>query len=292
MPGRQVRDAHGGVGDVDVLAAGTARAVGVDAEVLVGDLDLDVLVDLRRHVHRRERRVPALCGIERRDPDQAMHTHLALQVPVGMIADDVERRALQTRLLAVLPVDQLRFPAAALHEAHVHAQEHLGPVLRFRSAGAGMDREPRVLGVVRRRHLHGQLELVRESPGRRERLPGLPFGGLALPQQLAQGVERRPRQDSRRAAVSSLRSKVAHLPLNLLGFFGAGPEVRGRSLLSQAVERAPRGVQIKGSPEALRGAPRRPRGRRRDRRVRSCRGGPCSGRPQTRSAEGPDEGED
>ena len=39
--GREVRQAHGGVGLVDVLAAGAARAVGVDAQVLVVDLDLD-----------------------------------------------------------------------------------------------------------------------------------------------------------------------------------------------------------------------------------------------------------
>ena len=58
--GRQVRDAHGRVGHVDVLAAGAARAVRVDAQVLVGDVDLDVLVDLGRDVHRGERRVPAL----------------------------------------------------------------------------------------------------------------------------------------------------------------------------------------------------------------------------------------
>ena len=41
--GRQVRDAHRRVGDVDVLAAGAARAVGVDAQVLLVDLDVDVV---------------------------------------------------------------------------------------------------------------------------------------------------------------------------------------------------------------------------------------------------------
>ena len=43
MPGREVRDADRGIGDVDVLAAGAARPVGVDAQVLVVDLDVDVL---------------------------------------------------------------------------------------------------------------------------------------------------------------------------------------------------------------------------------------------------------
>ena len=59
-----------------------------------------------------------------------------LQVPVGVVADDVERGALDARLLAVLPVDQLGLPAARLGEAQVHAQQHLRPVLRLGAAGA------------------------------------------------------------------------------------------------------------------------------------------------------------
>ena len=111
---RQVRDADRRVRDVDVLPAGAARAVRVDAQVLVGDLDLDVLVDLRRDVDRGERRVAPLRGVERRDADEAVDAHFALQVPVGVVADDVQRGALQPRLLAVLAVDQLRLPAARL----------------------------------------------------------------------------------------------------------------------------------------------------------------------------------
>ena len=41
--GREVRDPDGGVGLVHVLAAGAARAVGVDAEVALVDLDVDVV---------------------------------------------------------------------------------------------------------------------------------------------------------------------------------------------------------------------------------------------------------
>ena len=43
MPVGQVRDPDGGVGLVHVLAAGARRAVGVDAEVGLVDLDVDVV---------------------------------------------------------------------------------------------------------------------------------------------------------------------------------------------------------------------------------------------------------
>ena len=48
--GRQVRDADGGIGDVDVLSARAAGPVRVDAEILVLDLEVDVLRQLRPDV--------------------------------------------------------------------------------------------------------------------------------------------------------------------------------------------------------------------------------------------------
>jgi hypothetical protein len=48
-----------------VLPARTARAVGVDAQVLVADVDLDVLADVGDDEHRRERRLAARVGVER-----------------------------------------------------------------------------------------------------------------------------------------------------------------------------------------------------------------------------------
>ncbi len=51
-------------------------------------------------------------------------------------------------LVAGLEVDDFALEAAALDPAQVHAQQHLGPVLRLGTAGAGMDRHDRVLAIV------------------------------------------------------------------------------------------------------------------------------------------------
>src|SRR4029079_15567174 len=101
----------GGVGDVDVLAAGAAGAIGVDAEVLLLDLDLDVLVELRPHEDRRERRVPARRGVEGTDADEAVHADLRREVPVGVLALDEHGRALAPRLLPRLEVDDVALVA-------------------------------------------------------------------------------------------------------------------------------------------------------------------------------------
>ena len=47
MPVGMVGDAHGGVGGVDVLAAGARGAVGIDLAVAFVDLDIDIVIDHR-----------------------------------------------------------------------------------------------------------------------------------------------------------------------------------------------------------------------------------------------------
>ncbi len=92
--GRQVGEADRRIGLVDVLAAGAARAVGVDPQILVVDLDHHVVVDLRHHAHRSERGVAAGRRVVGADPHQAVHPGLALEVAVGVFAAHRERRAL------------------------------------------------------------------------------------------------------------------------------------------------------------------------------------------------------
>ena len=84
--GRDVRDAHGGLGLVDVLAAGAARAHDVDAQVLLVDLDLDGLVDVRVDEDAGERGVPARLRVEGRDAHQPVHARLGAQPAVGPLA--------------------------------------------------------------------------------------------------------------------------------------------------------------------------------------------------------------
>ena len=59
QPRRQVRDTHGRVGRVDVLAAGARRTIGIDAAIAFVDLDVDRVIDHRIDPDRREGRVAA-----------------------------------------------------------------------------------------------------------------------------------------------------------------------------------------------------------------------------------------
>src|SRR5690606_34688103 len=113
-PGRDVDYPDRRVGLVDVLAALPARPEGVDPEILLVDLDLDRVVDYRVDEYAREGGVAPGLRVEGRDPHQAMNSLLRLQIAVGVLAPDLQGRALDPGLLAGLQVHQLDFEAGIL----------------------------------------------------------------------------------------------------------------------------------------------------------------------------------
>src|SRR5205085_5985755 len=97
---RHVGDADRAVGLVDVLPAGAGGAVGVDAQVLVVDLDLDLLVDDRVDPDGGKAGVPPRVRIERRYADQAVDAALGFEPAIGVDAADLDRRRFDPGALA------------------------------------------------------------------------------------------------------------------------------------------------------------------------------------------------
>ncbi len=189
MPGRDVGDAHGRVGLVHVLAARAGRAVGIDPQVLLVDLDLDLVGDHRPHVHLRERGVAARLGVERRDAHQAVDAALGAEEAVGVLALGDEGGGLEPRLLALGRLPHLDLEAAALGPAQVHAKEHLGPVLGVGPAGTRAHRHDGVARVVLTVEEAGLLELGKAPLDRGELRVELGRDLLVLGGHLEQVVE-------------------------------------------------------------------------------------------------------
>ena len=162
MPVGKVRDAHRRIRHVDVLAAGARGAEGVDAQIVELDVDLDLVVHLRVDEHRGERGVPPRVGVERRDAHQPVHADFRLQQAVGVLAVDLEGDRLDARAFALQPVGDHGLEALALGPAQVHAQQHLGPVLAFGAAGAGVDGDDGAARVVFAGEQHGGLEALQQ----------------------------------------------------------------------------------------------------------------------------------
>ena len=99
--------------------------------------------------------VAAVAGIEGRFAHQAVHADLGAQPAEGIIALEVDGGALDAGDLAGRDLHQLGLEAAPLAPAQIHAQQHLGPVLRLGAAGAGLDVDEGVVGVHARRRTCG-----------------------------------------------------------------------------------------------------------------------------------------
>ena len=107
-----------------------------------------LLLDQRPDVDLGEAGVAAPGGVEGADPDQAVDAALGGEEAVGVLAAGDEGRRLQPGLLPRRGLGHLDVEAAPFGPAQVHAQEDLGPVLGVGAAGAGVDGDDRVAGVV------------------------------------------------------------------------------------------------------------------------------------------------
>ena len=120
--GGDVGDAHGGIGAVDVLAACTRRAVGVDAQVVHVDLDLHVL-GLGQHGHGGGGGVDAAGGLRDRHALHAVDAGLKLQLLEHVLSLNEHGALLEATELGGAVLDQLGLPAVLVGIVHVHAQQ-------------------------------------------------------------------------------------------------------------------------------------------------------------------------
>src|SRR5690606_4643953 len=145
--GRDVGDAHGRIGGVDALAAGTTRTERVDAQVLRIDLDVDFF-GFRQDGHRGRRRVDTSAGFGYRHALHAMDAALELQAPVHAPSLDAGHdfpHAANTRLIRGEDFD---LPALAFRKTRVHPEEIAGEQPRFFATGPGADFDHDVAVVI------------------------------------------------------------------------------------------------------------------------------------------------
>ena len=148
------------IGGVDRLPAGPRRAIDVDAQVGVVDLDVDFL-GLGQHRDGRRRGVDPPAAFGRGDALDAVDPAFELQPREHAIAGDRGDGFLVAADVGLRGVDQLELPAIFLGEALVHAQQVAGEQSRLVAAGAGADFEHRgaFVGAVLGQQLQRQRAL-------------------------------------------------------------------------------------------------------------------------------------
>ena len=180
-----------------------------------------------------------------------MHPALGLEPAVGALARDLEDGRLDPGFLAGTFLDPLDLVAALLRPADVHAEQHLGPVLRFSAAGTGMDLEEAVVAVRLAGEQALQLATLRLVAGRGKRgfrlavgvFVGLFLGKLSEREAVVQLLLQPLVGGDRRIEASALLHHRA-------GALGIGPEVGVLGLAVQRLQAVSGAVEVKGASSA------------------------------------------
>ena len=216
---------------------GARRAIGVDAQVGGIDVDDDRIVDFRIDEDAGERRVPPRVGVERALAHEPVHAHLGAQEAVGVVALDLDRRALDARDFAVGLFQHIGAVALALAIAQVHAHQHRRPVLRLGAAAAGLDVDEAVGRVERLVEHPPEFEVVDDLGDLRDVTLDGAYGGV---------VALGPRQAEQLGAVGQVRRAAAS---------ASGPRLRAASFPGPVPARAAGSSQIFGSSSSFDTAP-------------------------------------
>ena len=112
MPGRQVRDANGRIGLVDVLAAGTRGAEGIDAQIRGIDLDGLDFLELGQDGDGARRGMNASLRLGGRHALHAMRAGLEFELRIRAAADDAADDLLVAAVLARTLAQASRPPSA------------------------------------------------------------------------------------------------------------------------------------------------------------------------------------
>ena len=118
-------DADGGFGLVDVLAAGALRAHGVDLQVVVVDLDIDVL-DLGQHRDGGGGRMDAAGGFGVGHALHAVHAGFEFELGEHAAAANFGDDFLEASLAAFAHRQDFGFPALLGGIALIHAEQIAG----------------------------------------------------------------------------------------------------------------------------------------------------------------------
>ncbi len=172
--GRDVRDAHGGVGLVDVLAARAGCAKGIDAQLGRIQFHFTHFIGFRQDRHGAGRGVDAALGFGGGHTLHTVRARLEFQYRIRPPPDDARDDFLVATHLARTFRDDLDLPAAALGESRVHAKDVARKQGGLVATGAGAHFEKDVafvIGVFRQQlFLQFDFELFQLL------VPGLDFG--------------------------------------------------------------------------------------------------------------------
>ena len=141
-------DAHGRIGLVDVLSAGTARTHGLDLQIIHVDLEI-LFFDLRRHQHGCRRRVDAPLALGLRHTLHTVAARLKFQPAIHAVSADLAGYQGESAGIALIHLDRLHAPSSGLGVFGIHAEQISGKDVAFVAAGRAAHFQKSIVRIVR-----------------------------------------------------------------------------------------------------------------------------------------------
>ncbi len=133
---------------VDMLPACAAGPVSVNLQIVIRNLNINLIRNIRHHVARGERSLPLPCRIKRRDPNQTVYALLRFQIPIGILSIHFKGHGLGSCDIPIQIIQHLDREAFLLCPPTIHAIEHVRPVTRLRPACTRMDGHDGITGII------------------------------------------------------------------------------------------------------------------------------------------------
>ena len=89
-----------------MLSTGTAASIGIDTDVVIVDLYIQVFLDIRHNIAGYEGSLAFACCIERRNTDKTVYTFFGFEIAVSVLSVDLEGYGFDTGFIAVEVIKQ------------------------------------------------------------------------------------------------------------------------------------------------------------------------------------------
>ena len=133
---------------VDMLTAGTTASISINTDLIVIDLYIQILLDIRHNITGYKRCLSLTCCIERRNTHQTVNSLLWFQITVSICSVYLESNRFDTCLIAVQIIQHFQGKSFLICPAAVHTVKHTAPVTGLCSACTCIQLNDSILTVI------------------------------------------------------------------------------------------------------------------------------------------------
>ena len=131
-----------------MLSTGTTASIGIDTEILLVNLHIHILLNIRHDIQRHKGSLPLSLRVKRGNTNQSVYSFFRFQIAVSIETVDLKRDGLDSRLVAVQIIQHFNGKALALRPPGIHTVQHAAPVTALGSARSGIELQYGIVLVI------------------------------------------------------------------------------------------------------------------------------------------------